>query len=265
MKTSENERLMLSLPRLLEVPEEEGAEAPFTPYFTDLARLLIAVVDDCNTELTETAACAWQYPIYAVQMLGEEYGLLLSSICFEIVQGIRAVSTDCPHAEMRYTILVELFLELYGEFSCGTPGVRTVRRIFADYLIDYLPDYEYWYLEAKLAGKAADFPVPVVLTTPGTVQDPEHAEDLAVILDEEFVSRRKRVLRETLTEMQTQPAFAEGLRQIRIGQRNRKIRRTEYTGTGRIRMTEVQFLLFEEMEVSLKEISDRYIGDNMPE
>ncbi|MDO4614790.1 MAG: hypothetical protein Q4B15_04085 [Lachnospiraceae bacterium] len=264
MKIEDNERLMLSLPRLAEVPEEAGAEAPFTEYFSDIAQLLIAAADDCGSDF-ERIKERWEDPAYAVRHLGEEYGPLLSAVCFEMMQGLRAVYADCPHARERYTLLVELFLELYGEFSCGTPGVRTVRRIFTDYLTDYLPDYESWYLEARLSGGQMNFPMPIVLSVSGEIRDPAHAEDLAVVLDEEFVSRRKRVLRETLKEMQKQKKTA-GLRCF-IEERKQSSGETVTVCERKpaFRLSDLQLRLYEEMGRSLCEILERFAEKNIPE
>jgi aminopeptidase len=108
--------------------------------------------------LPENYAKSWCNPVYAVRQLGKEYGQLFSALSYEMRSAIPYIYADAPdHAVIRF----ELFLEIYGAFTCAmreasaaprtgdasgspqagggsaVPPVFEIRQKMASYLSDY--------------------------------------------------------------------------------------------------------------------------------
>ena len=140
-----NERLYLALHRLNQIPLETGVPEPFGSYFREVARFLLSVRKDADNTalyqdiLPENYGHSYANPDYAAKMLGDGMGQILSAVYAELRGIIPCVFEDDTEG---ICVLLELFLEIYGDFSCGEiPKVSAVRDIFRSYCEDYLPDY----------------------------------------------------------------------------------------------------------------------------
>ena len=140
-----NERLYLAYYRLKQIPHENCVPEPFGSYFREVARFLLSVRKDADNAslyrdiLPENYGSSYANPDYAVKMLGDGMGQVLSAVYAELRGIIPCVFEDDAEGTC---ILLELFLEIYGDF-CGEeiPGTAAVRDIFRSYCEDYLPDY----------------------------------------------------------------------------------------------------------------------------
>ncbi len=139
------ERILAALGRLEEIPSETAVPEPFRDYFTGTARFLLTVKRGADVRelysgiLPENYASSYANPDYAVRMLGDGYGQLLSAVYAELLGIIPAVFEG---DDENTAILLELFLELYFEFENEVPPEpRTVKKIFGGYIRDYLPFY----------------------------------------------------------------------------------------------------------------------------
>ncbi len=137
------ERMELDLQRLREIPGEHLVPEPFDEYFRTTAEFLLSVKKDADNHalyadiLPEHYGSSYANPEYAYRMLGSEFGVLLSSVYAELRSIIPAVFEE---QEEETAALLELFLELYFEFTNGSlPDVRVIREIYSAYLRDYLP------------------------------------------------------------------------------------------------------------------------------
>ena len=145
MSEQDRERAADALERIRLIPEENTVPEPFRDYFVTVAEFLLSVRQDADNRLLYADILPDHYdrsygnPDYASEKLGGEYGPLLSAVYAELRGIIPAVfEGDAAGA----AVLYELFLELYFEFENEEiPETRTVRRIFADYLRDYTPDF----------------------------------------------------------------------------------------------------------------------------
>ncbi len=137
------ERMELDLQRLQEIPKEQLVPKPFDDYFKTVAEFLLSVRTDADNHelyadiLPEHYDVSYANPEYAVSMLGEEFGAVLSSVYAELRSIIPAVFEG---NEEEAAALYELFLELYFEFTNESlPESRVIREIYTAYLKDYLP------------------------------------------------------------------------------------------------------------------------------
>ena len=80
------ERILAALGRLEEIPSETAVPEPFRDYFTGTARFLLTVKRGADVRelysgiLPENYASSYANPDYAVRMLGDGYGQLLSAV-----------------------------------------------------------------------------------------------------------------------------------------------------------------------------------------
>lgn len=152
------ERHELSVERMKQIVAEDTVEEKFRTYFQGVSVFLLELeavrrkVEDGSWEqlsiedmrsynrelyadiLPEHYEKSYADPAYAVAMLGEDYGRLLSFLYAELRGGI-------PYAyENRIdylTILNELFIEVYNCFEEGIPEYKTVKDIIYWYASDY--------------------------------------------------------------------------------------------------------------------------------
>ena len=158
------ERHELSLGRIMEIAQEcAGAKQRFQPFFQDAAKFLVELeskrLQVCDgsfaqldikemqnfNQILYADILPGQYeksyanPAYAVAMLGEEHGQLLSFLYTELRGGIPFVFEN----RLDYlTILNELFLQVYGCFEEGfaegeEPSCEALRDIVYWYASDY--------------------------------------------------------------------------------------------------------------------------------
>ena len=137
------ERIGDAVLRLKDIPAETTVAVPFRDYFKRTAEFLLSVKPDSDNELLYRDILPAHYdtsyanPEYAVSMLGEELGPVLSAVNAELRAMIPAVFEGDLEIQ---AILLELFLEVYFEFeSEAAPARRSVRSIFSSYLRDYMP------------------------------------------------------------------------------------------------------------------------------
>lgn len=77
-------------------------------------------------------------PVYAVKVMGLEYGRMLSFLYVEL-RGMIAYAYELRIAEM--TVLMELFVEIYCSFESETPDSTSLRDIIYWYVSDYSDDF----------------------------------------------------------------------------------------------------------------------------
>ncbi len=140
-----NERLYLAYYRLNQIPQENCVPEPFGSYFREVARFLLSVSKDAENHslyrdiLPENYGNSYANPDYAVKMLGDGMGQILSAVYAELRGIIPCVFEEDTEG---ICVLLELFIEIYGDFSGGDiPETGAVRDIFRSYCEDYLPDY----------------------------------------------------------------------------------------------------------------------------
>ncbi len=152
------ERHELSLERMKKIAAEDTVEEPFRDYFQQIAVFLLEIesvrkkvvsgewdmleIDEMQTInrwlyediLPENYGESYANPSYAVRMLGEEYGKILSFLYTELRSGI-----SCAYeARLDYlTILQELFIEIYNCFEEGVPESKSLKDIIYWFASDY--------------------------------------------------------------------------------------------------------------------------------
>lgn len=140
-----NERLMLSLGRIAEISDETLVPEPYLDFFRRTAGFLLSAVNKADNRtlyediLPEHYAQSYANPAYASAQLGKGMGPLLSAVYAELRGIIPAVFEE---NEEGTAVLLELFLELYGDFAGEElPAEAAVKDIFRSYVFDYLPDF----------------------------------------------------------------------------------------------------------------------------
>lgn len=152
------ERFELSMERIREICTEELQEKNFQQYFRKVAafichieELLAKIEGDwLNTatedELKQENQCLYEdilpenyeesfaNPDYAVKLLGEDYGKLLSFVYAEI-RGMIVYAFE--ERKMEITILCELFVQLYTCFCDEMPSYELLKDIVYWYVSDY--------------------------------------------------------------------------------------------------------------------------------
>lgn len=171
------ERHQLSIERLQMIRQEETVKEQYRPYFRMCADFLLQLesirkmIEDTGKEaisqkkwklwnqelyveiLGENYRKSFANPAYAVEILSEGYGRLLSFLYTELRSGI-------PYAfENRQdylTILHELFLEVYQCFEAeGQPEYKSVKEIIYWYASDYCDVFLADYLRESVNPNAA--------------------------------------------------------------------------------------------------------------
>ena len=158
------ERYNLARGRIWEIGEEAGLKAPFAHYFQSTASFVRLVAEtyewvesgeiyrasleelqERNGKLYEDIlpgnyGVSYGNPAYAVEMLGEGAGQLLSFLYAELRAMIApAFEKDCEQLVIR----MELFLEMYGAFGCALedgkemPEYEELRHIIYWFVSDY--------------------------------------------------------------------------------------------------------------------------------
>lgn len=153
------ERHELTIERMKQIAAEEVADAAFSAFFQGTATFLLGLedvrreIEDARWEerkleemqeqnqalyadvLGARYESSYANPAYAVKMLGEEYGKLLSFLYAEMRGGIPFAFEN----RMDYlTILHELFIEIYNCFEEeNAPEYKTLKNIVYWYASDY--------------------------------------------------------------------------------------------------------------------------------
>lgn len=142
------ERYVLSMDRIMEIPNENTVREPYASYFKKVARFILQIKDlfamveknqlvsmtleelgDFNYTLYEDIVVSnyessYANPAYAVSEFGNDYGRLLSFVYTEI----RGMIADAHEYNLtNITISCELFIELYNMFEEGVPDYQEVK------------------------------------------------------------------------------------------------------------------------------------------
>ncbi|MBQ0059883.1 MAG: aminopeptidase [Lachnospiraceae bacterium] len=138
------ERYELAVGRLNEIVTENHVPEPFRDFFRVTGEFLLTAIQGPEAEnkalyadiLPEHYGMSYANPAYACQMLGPDYGSILSAVYAEW-RGIIPLAFE--GREEGVTILLELFLQIYGMFDDDeVPSPRSVKNVFNSYLVDYL-------------------------------------------------------------------------------------------------------------------------------
>lgn len=206
------ERYGLAKERLEGLMEERDFSEEWTDYFTQTAGLLLTAAQNPVKGFVSCGASdSYANPAYARARLGTELGGLLSFLYYETESAAKNGSAFL----MDLVIHMELFLEVYGAFVCQRqedgrlPEYETIRRIFYWFAFDYADLAAWQYVEALIDGSE--------ILTDGILHDqlPEeyggrragslgeadkrcarvHEQDILMLLDKAYVSRKLEVLR----------------------------------------------------------------------
>ena len=152
------ERYELSMERIRAMKEETAVSAPFYDYFqktadfileadrlaSDIregrqARMTLEELQKQNRRLYEDIAGeayenSYASPVYAVRLLGEGYGQILSFLYTEI-RGMAAWAAEQKYGDL--AMAAELFIEVYNAFEGEVPAEKSLRQIIYWYISDY--------------------------------------------------------------------------------------------------------------------------------
>lgn len=152
-------RYELAIERIQNIPHEKTVSAPFTDYFKKLAEFVLLIhelrasfldstwkraelseLEQWNNRLyedilPENYETSYANPEYAVKVLGEEHGAVLSFLYAELRGAIVYVFEN----KTEYLdILFELFIEIYNQFEeTQVPSVKAVKNTIYWYASDY--------------------------------------------------------------------------------------------------------------------------------
>ena len=151
------ERYELARDRIREIPEEAAVPEPFRDFFNKEASFLLQTTEILEREKEELSMEEWKqenYSLYA-DILPEQYGKsyanpeaavrMLGSygqmFCFAACELRGAIVYAYEKRWWDMTVLLELFLQLYGEFSDPElPSEQTVKNVLESYISDYAQD-----------------------------------------------------------------------------------------------------------------------------
>ena len=158
------ERFELASERIKEIKTASGAcsDGRFSDYFCKMSEFIISMTElfgkvknnefedytfnqlsEFNKSLYEDILeknydKSYANPVYAVKVMGLEYGRMLSFLYVEL-RGMIAYAYELRIAEM--TVLMELFVEIYCLFESETPDSTSLRDIIYWYVSDYSDDF----------------------------------------------------------------------------------------------------------------------------
>lgn len=152
------ERHALAFERICQIGSEKTVEQPYVAFFEKTAAFILQMEELSNKlesgALDSLTLAEWKQqneslyadvlpdayetsyanPAYAVRMLGEEYGALLSFLYTEIRSMIVYVY---EYRLTDRTILEEIFIEVYNLFEDGTPEVKELKSVLYYFVSDY--------------------------------------------------------------------------------------------------------------------------------
>lgn len=155
------ERWQLSMERIRQIPGEKSVPIMYREYFQEMAKYIVktqelgvrlkaGVLEQATEEelqilnqapyrdiLPKRYDQSFGNPTYAVQMLGEGYGQMLSFLYAEIQGMIVSVYEDRLWDSV---IVMELFLEVYRMFEEEIPSKSVLREALYWYVNDYMDD-----------------------------------------------------------------------------------------------------------------------------
>lgn len=174
------ERLELVSGRIHEIAEEESGKEPFATYFVQAARFIEQTkrplmedmadwsLEQCrelNRQLYEQITPenyenSYCNPSYAVSMLGEEYGPMLSMLSAELMA---LIAYAYEKNYYNYTILCELFVQVH---ACFSDEEGTTPQEIAQTIYWFFHDYSEVFTEQSIRGMidpAMDFYTNIVM------------------------------------------------------------------------------------------------------
>lgn len=173
------ERFALAKERILSICEDTDVKEPFRDFFmkeADFLALTFRILEEetvslsaeelksRNTQLyadisPENYGTSYGNPAYAAKMLGQ-YG---QAFCFLYAELRGAIVFAFEKRMWDLTVVMELLLEIYSEFSEGSiPQEKTIRNILVSYINDYCQDMvEYRVRQA--VDPSLDFAVKIVM------------------------------------------------------------------------------------------------------
>ena len=178
------ERWQLARERILEIPTETQVPEPYRDYFIRTARFLRQVFEILDIRksgqwdaLTLKERREWNQvlyedilpqnyqnsygnPRYAKTMLGKDFGKALSALYSQIRGSIVFAFED---RLWDLTVLGELFLEIYGEFTADAlPEAENLHHILYSYIRDYCDDMME-YRVREMVDPKLDFAVSIIM------------------------------------------------------------------------------------------------------
>lgn len=177
------ERYELTIERIGDMIAEETVEEPYRTYFRNVAAFILMMEDvrilveagqwreqdlellkEWNRKLyedilPENYETSFGNPAYAVQMLGQEFGQMLSFLYAEI-RGQIAFVMESRLTEM--TILNELFIEIYNLFEGQVPKESSVKEALYWFTSDYT-DLTVAYRVRETLDPSLDFAKEIIL------------------------------------------------------------------------------------------------------
>lgn len=218
------ERFKLARERLEEILEEELLPEELEKYFHNAAGYLLDLLKE-SSPAQETYEESYLNPTYAKKKLGILRGGLLSFVYYEL-QSLSLIMKE-KNAE-DWIIRAELFLEIYSFYVCEwqenhkMPDNESLRCIIYWFAFDYADIAAEQYIQALFyngseeesgTGKGYLYSHSVLYGfLPGVVEssqscsweaDRDHREDVALILDKGYVSRKLEAFRTALDKYMT--------------------------------------------------------------
>lgn len=156
--TQVRERYDLAMERIAEIPGENLVEEPYREYFNCLAGFVDQIEDLALRQmrdeleglsleelqelnhalyldvLPEHYGESYANPAYAAELLGEEYGTILSAFYAQL-RGAVVFAYECRLTDI--TILCETLIEIYNMFEEGTPPVKSLKDVLYWFHSDY--------------------------------------------------------------------------------------------------------------------------------
>lgn len=156
--TQVRERYDLAMERIAEIPGENLVEEPYREYFNCLAGFVGQIEDLALRQmrdeleglsleelqelnhalyldvLPEHYGESYANPAYAAELLGEEYGTILSAFYAQL-RGAVVFAYECRLTDI--TILCETLIEIYNMFEEGTPPVKSLKDVLYWFHSDY--------------------------------------------------------------------------------------------------------------------------------
>ena len=225
------ERLKLALGRLDRIEEELSLPGLFDIYFHSVARFLRDEFWWDEEEKPEVYERSWLNPVFTENNLGEELGKFLSALYYEIysLSGLRGED----NLEEK-VIRMELFLEIYGIFlmewheNQRLPQQEALRQSFYWFAFDYADVAAEKYVKELAHLCAGEQEYTSSLHSKSILYgflpeecgkmpwDIDHREDVALVIDKGYVSRKLEVFR-TALEQQKISAKAENVKMFASG------------------------------------------------
>ena len=203
------ERHELALSRIGEIPDEKALQGGEEEYFRRGALFFLS--PDYSDALPEKYAESFRNPSYAVKVLGEGYGELLSHVAYE---SLNIIPFRAEKRLFDEVILLEEFLELYclylGMEKGEKPGLKNVKEVIRSTAFDYMEHSVSLRIRSQI-DPSIDFARRIIMEE--DLSNPSYLEKFGEYVDDdtrkiwEFLSSRPDSEIEAMAE-----TFTEGFR-----------------------------------------------------